>query len=143
MIAQRTEVNRAVILSEAKSKNPVEISLDVATGCFDCARHDIDDGISAKTNQILQLPSEIAVNTDITSEHNLVRDLEPHRCLLLTSAGIDCPQIEIQPIKSCIAVGRLTFFDDFAVQLLDQQHSSPPRENVSSREFLSCRASSN
>src|SRR6516162_4697894 len=105
MIAQRTEVNRAVILSEAKAKDPVEISLDIATGCFDRARHDIDDGISAKTNQIFQLPSKIAVNTNVASEHNLVRDLEPHRCLLLTSAGIDCSQIQIQAVENRVAVG--------------------------------------
>ena len=32
--------------------------------------------MSAKTNQIFHFPSKIPVNTDIASEHNLVRDLE-------------------------------------------------------------------
>src|SRR6266702_8416841 len=91
----------------------------------------------AKTNQIFQLPSKIAVNTDVTSEHKLVADLESYGCLLLTSAGINRSQIQIQPIEYRVAVGWLAFFDDFAVQLLEQQHGRPPGENVSSREFLS------
>src|SRR5436309_1999972 len=103
----------------------------MATGCLDCARHDISDGMLAKTNQIFQLPSKIAVNTDITSEHKLVGELEPHGCLLLTSAGIDRSQIEIQPIENRVAVGWLSFFHDFAVELLYQQHGRPPSENVS------------
>src|SRR5206468_9485412 len=114
----------------------------MATGCLDCARHDISDGMLAKTNQILQLPSKIAVNTDVTSEHKLVADLEPHSCLLLTSARINRSQIQIQPIENRVAVGRLAFFDDLAVQLLYQQHGRPPGEDVSSRELLSRRTGS-
>src|ERR1043166_8844795 len=90
--------------------------------------------MSAKTNQIFQLPSKIAVNADVAGERNLVCDLEPHGCLLLTSAWIDRSQIQVQSIENGVAVGRLTFFDDLAVQLLDQQHSSPAGENISSRE---------
>src|SRR5918996_4312407 len=115
----------------------------MASGCLDYARHDIDDGISAKTNQIFQLPPKIAVNPDVTSEHNLIADLEPHGCLLLTSAGIDRSQIQIQPIENRVAVGWLAFFDDFAVQLLHQQRGRPSGENVSSREFPSRRPGSN
>src|SRR5205823_7243068 len=91
----------------------------------------------AKTNQIFQLPSKIAVNTDVTSEHELVAELESYGCLLLTSAGIDRSQIQIQPVEHRVAVGRFTFFDDFAVQLLHQQHGRASGENVSSRELLS------
>src|SRR5438552_7376608 len=94
----------------------------MATGCLDCARHDISDGMLAKTNQILQLPSKIAVNTDVTSEHKLVADLESYSCLLLTSAGINRSQIQIQPVEYCVAVGWFAFFDDLAIQLLHQQH---------------------
>src|SRR5262249_77001 len=74
--------------------------------------------MSAKTNQIFQLASKITVNPDVTSEHNLVGDLEPNGCLLLTGAGIDRPQIQIQAIEYRVAVGWLTFFNDLAVQLL-------------------------
>ena len=136
-------MNRAVILSEAKSKNPAELSLGVATGCLDGARHDVDGGISAKTNQIFQLPSEIAVDPDVTGEHKLIGELEPYGCLLLTSAGIDRSQIQIEPIESRVAVGWLAFFHDFAIELLHQKHGGPPRENVPSREFLSRRPGSN
>ena len=87
----------------------------MATGCLDCARHDISDGMLAKTNQIFQLPSKIAVNTDVTSEHNLVGDLESYGCLLLTCAGIDRSQIQIQPVEHRVAVGGLAFFDDLAI----------------------------
>src|SRR5438874_12627993 len=80
------------------------------------------------------------MNTDVTGKHKLIGELEPYSCLLLTSAGIDRSQIQIQPIEYRVAVGRLPFFDDFAVQLLHQQHGRPPRENVSSREFPSRRS---
>lgn len=48
-----------------------------------------------KTDQIFEFPSEIAMNTDVTGEHNLVCELEPYSCLLLAGAGIDCSQIQI------------------------------------------------
>src|SRR4030095_9501326 len=108
--------------SEAKSKNPVEISLGIATGCLDGARHDIDDGISAKTNQIFEFSPKIPMNSDVTSEHNLVGDLEAYGCLLLTSAGINRSQIQIQPVEDCVAVGWLAFFNDFTIELVDPQH---------------------
>src|SRR5262249_286571 len=98
--------------------------------------------MSAKTNQIFQLASKITVNPDVTSEHNLVGDLEPNGCLLLTGAGIDRPQIQIQAIEYRVAVGWLTFFNDLAVQLLHYQHGRPPGQNVPSRELLSRRTSS-
>src|SRR5438093_7509955 len=74
----------------------------------------------AKTNQIFQLPSEIAVNTDIASEHKVIVDLEPYSGLLLTSSRINRSQIQIEPIENRIALGRLAFFDDFPVKLLYQ-----------------------
>jgi hypothetical protein len=74
--------------------------------------------MSAKTNQIFQFPSKIAVNSDVTSKHKLVAELEPHSCLLLTSAGIDRSQIQIQAVEYRVAVGWFTFFNDFALQLL-------------------------
>src|SRR5215831_11980941 len=55
--------------------------------------------ISAKTDQILQLSPKITVNADVAGEHNLIANLESHRCLLLTSSGINCSQIQIQPIE--------------------------------------------
>src|SRR5206468_673899 len=98
--------------------------------------------MSAKTNQIFQPASKIAVNTDVTSEHKLVGELEPYGCLLLTSAGINRSQIQIQAIENRVAIGRLAFFDDFAIQLLHQQHGRPSGENISGREFLSRRPGS-
>src|SRR5436189_5925135 len=77
------------------------------------------------------------MNTDVTGKHKLIGELEPYSSLLLTSAGIDRSQIQIQPIEYRVAVGRLPFFDDFAVQLFYQQHGGPPRENGSTREFSS------
>src|SRR5262245_9211920 len=114
----------------------------MVTGCLDCARHDIDGGISAKTNQILQFPSKIAPNSDVTSEHKLVGELEPYGCLLLTSTRIDRPQIQIQPIENRVAISWFALLDDFAVELLHQQHGRPPGENVSSRQFAPRRSSS-
>src|SRR6476660_4821324 len=96
----------------------------------------------AKTNQIFQLPSKIAADSDIASEDNLVADLEAYGCLLLTSAGIDRSQIQIQPVEHRVAVGGFAFFDDLAIQLLEQEHGRPPGQNVSSRELLSCRPGS-
>src|SRR5881392_2314385 len=81
----------------------------------------------AKTNQIFQLPSKIAVNSDVASEDNLVADLEAYGCLLLTGTGIDRSQIQIQPVEHRVAVGGLAFFDDLAIQLLEQQHARPAR----------------
>src|SRR5215216_412593 len=98
--------------------------------------------MSAKTNQIFQLSSKIAVNSDVTSEHKLIGHLEPHSCLLLASAGIDRSQIQIQAVEYRVAVRWLAFLDDLAVQLLHQQHGRTPSENVSSREFPSRRAGS-
>src|SRR5262245_5785591 len=91
--------------------------------------------MSAKTNQVLQFPSKIDSNPDVTSEHKLVGDLEPNGCLLLTSTRIDRSQIQIQLIENRVAISWFAFFDDFAVELLDQQHGRPSGENVSSREF--------
>ena len=98
--------------------------------------------MSAKTNQIFQFPSKIAANSDVTSEHKLVGDLEPYGCLLLTSTRIDRSQIQIQPIENRIAISWFAFLDDFAVELLHQQHGRPSGENVSSREFPSRRPGS-
>ena len=72
----------------------------------------------SKTNQILQLPPKIAMNTNVTSEHKLVGDLEPYGCLLLTSTRIDRSQIQIQPIENCVAISWFAFLGDFAVELL-------------------------
>src|SRR5438552_4105773 len=76
--------------------------------------------MSAKTNQVFYLASKITVNTDITSEHKMIVDLEPHSGLLLTGSWINRSQIQIQPIENRVALGRLAFFDDFAVKLLHQ-----------------------
>ena len=43
----------------------------------------------SKTNQIFQLPSKIAMNPDIASEHKLIGELEPYGCLLLSRTRID------------------------------------------------------
>src|SRR4051794_39016483 len=94
----------------------------------------------AKTNQILQFPPKIPAHSDVPSQHNLVGDLEPYGCLLLTSTRIDGPQIQIQPIENGVAIGRLAFFDDFAVELLHQQHGCSSGENVSGREVAPRRA---
>src|SRR5215471_17122172 len=130
-------MNRAIILKEAKRsrRTPVEISLGIATGCLDCARHDIDDGISAKTDQILELSPKIAVNADVAGEHKLIVNLKSHRCLLLARSGIDCSQIQIQTIKSRIGLRRLPFFENLSIQLLHQQHCRPPRQDVASGEL--------
>src|SRR5262249_38887837 len=82
------------------------------------------------------------MNTNVAGKDNLVGDLEPYGCLLLAGAGIDRSQIQIQSIENRVAVGWLTFFNDFAVQLLHQQHGRAPRQTVSSREFLSRRTGS-
>jgi hypothetical protein len=77
--------------------------------------HDINDGISAKTNQIFQFPSKIPANSDVTGEHNLVGDLEPYGCLLLTSTRINRSQIQIESVENRVAVRWFAFLDDFAV----------------------------
>src|SRR5262249_39174111 len=82
-------------------------------------------------------------NSYVTSEHKLVGKLEPYGCLLLTSTRIDRSQIQIEPIEHGVAVSRFAFFDDFAVELLHQKHGRAARENVSRRELLSRRTSSN
>src|SRR5215470_7994392 len=96
--------------------------------------------MSVEPDQIFQLPSKIAMNTNVTSEYKLVREFESYSCLLLTSSRIDRSQIQIQPIEYCVAIGRFAFLRDLAIQLLYQQHGRPSSENVSSREFLSCRS---
>ena len=96
----------------------------------------------SKTNQIFQFPSKIAANSDVTSEHKLVGDLDPYGCLLLTSARIDRSQIQIHPIENRVAISWFAFLDDFAVELLHQQRGRPSGENVSSREFPSRRPGS-
>ena len=72
----------------------------------------------SKTNQIFQFPSKIAANSDVTSEHKLVGDLEPYGCLLLTSTRIDRSQIQIHSIENRGAISWLAFLGDFAVELL-------------------------
>ena len=81
------------------------------------------------------------MDTHVTGEHKLVGELEPDSCLLLTSARVHRSQIQIQPIEHRVAVGGLPFFDDLAIQLLDQQHGCTSGEHVSSRKFLSRRSS--
>src|SRR6476646_10281409 len=98
--------------------------------------------MSAKTNQIFQLPSKIAPNSDVTSEHKLVGDLEPYGCLLLTSTRIDRSQIQIHFIENRVAISCFAFLGDLAVELLHQQRGRPSGKNVSSREFPSRRPGS-
>src|SRR5262245_14983343 len=71
--------------------------------------------MSAKTNQVLQLPSKIAAHSDVPSEHKLIGNLEPYGCLLLASPGIDCSQIQIQPIENRVAISWFAFLDNLAV----------------------------
>jgi hypothetical protein len=71
--------------------------------------------ISAKTDQVLELSPEIAVNADVAGEHNPVVNLKPYRRLLLACPGIDCSQIQIQTIKNRIGLRRLSFFENLSI----------------------------
>src|SRR6266550_3564803 len=77
--------------------------------------------ISAKADEIFDHPAPFATHTYIAHQNKLLVQLESRRGLLLLGARIDRPKSEIEPIKHGVAFCCLTFFEDFSVELLDQQ----------------------
>ena len=81
--------------------------------------------ISAKADQIFDHPAPFATDTYIAHQNKLLVQLESRRGLLLLGARIDRSKTDIKPIKHRIAFCCLTFFENFSVELLDQQCSRP------------------
>src|SRR5205085_1482454 len=96
----------------------------------DCTEKYNSNGASLETNQIFHHTAVIAADAEIPEQDKLIVDLETRGRLLLSSARIDSPHIQIQTVENRTALCPLPFLKNFSVKLLHEQHGGASSEHV-------------
>src|SRR5262245_30752632 len=95
-----------------------------------------------KTNEILDQAAKVALHANVTYEHNVIVHLVPSSGGLLDGKRIGVANLEVESVKKrIILLGFVTLFENFPIQLLEEQHAGATREHVAGGQFFPRRAS--